>query len=288
MRHPFEHPLVRGLVGGLGAALDALVDDEIEDLVRRLPMHTNPWGYDGWGTSKAAARRSLALVRFFYRRYFRVETEGIEHIPEGRVLLIGNHSGQLPIDGVLVAAALVLDREPPRHVHAMIERFFAGVPFVNVFMMRMGQQIGLPQHCERLLERDDAAVLVFPEGVKGSGKVVWKRYRLMGFGQGFMRLAMRTNTPIVPFGFVGGEEMAFSFSRMRPLAKLFGLPYLPLSPTVALPLPVRCHLTFGAPLHFEGTGNEEDEAILENVARVEDAVSELIARGRQRRGRRLL
>lgn len=264
--------------------LDGLVDDEIRARVAAMDIHAGEHGYDGWGGSTRTATRALAIARWFYRHYFRVETSGLEHVPAGRCLLIGNHSGQLPTDGLLIGAALALDADPPRYVHAMIERFFAGVPFLNVFMSRVGQQIGLPQHCERLLTRDDAAVLVFPEGQRGSGKVVWNRYRLMGFGQGFLRLAMRTGTPIVPFGFVGGEEMNVSFSRMEPLAKLVGAPYLPLSPTVLpLPLPAKCVLTFGAPMRFEGSGNEDDETVTAHVREVECEVERLIAEGRAQR-----
>ncbi|MBX3247054.1 MAG: acyltransferase family protein [Myxococcales bacterium] len=268
------------------AELTAPTDPELRALGEQLFDETNEWGYDAWGASKHAATRSLGFVRWLYRTYFRVDARGLEHVPDGRVLIIGNHSGQLPLDGLIVASAVAFDRDPPRHVHAMIERFFASLPFLSVYMQRVGQQIGLPQHCERLLVNEDAAVLVFPEGVKGSGKLLWERYQLMGFGQGFMRLAMRTKSPIVPFGFVGGEEMAFSFSRLRPLARAMGLPYLPLSPTLALPLPVRCFLTFGPPLVFEGTGNEVDEVVNANVREVESAVANLIAEGRQRRGRR--
>jgi len=276
-------PSYRSVLRAIERRLDAWVDAEVASIVDRLDLDMNALGYDGWGVSRRATQRTLAAVRWLYRSSFRVQTVGMEHVPDGRVLLIGNHSGQLPLDGVIVGASLALDRDPPRFAHAMIERFFAGVPFVNVFMARVGQQIGLPQHCERLLTHEEAAVLVFPEGIRGSGKVVWDRYRLMGFGSGFMRLAMQTRTPIVPFGFVGGEEMAFSFSRMKPLARVLGLPYLPLSPTLGLPLPVRCHLTFGAPLFFDGDWSERDEVVRANVDVVEAAITELLREGRQRR-----
>ncbi|MCB9580361.1 MAG: acyltransferase family protein [Polyangiaceae bacterium] len=249
-------------------------------------IETNEYGYDRWGASPRAAARTLALVRVLYRHYFRVEAHGLDHVPSGRVLLIGNHSAQLAYDGMLIAASFVLDAEPPRFVRAMIERFFANPPFVNVMMARMGQLIGIPQNCKRLLSEDEAAVLVFPEGERGGGKVFKNRYKLMGFGHGFMRLALETQTPIVPFGFIGGEEMCPSFSRMEPLARLLGMPYAPLTPTLLpLPLPAKVHIWFGEPLHFEGTGTEEDDVVAGYVAQVEDAVRTLIDRGLgQRKG----
>jgi 1-acyl-sn-glycerol-3-phosphate acyltransferase len=144
----------------------------------------------------------------------------------------------------------------------------------------MGQLIGLPSHARRLLTEEEAAVLVFPEGERGGGKVWKDRYRIMGFGQGFLRLALETKTPIVPIGFVGGEEMCPSLSRMEPLARLLGLPYIPLTPTILpLPLPVKVLINFGEPLRFEGTGNEEDDVIRPMVARVEHEVKALIDEG---------
>jgi 1-acyl-sn-glycerol-3-phosphate acyltransferase len=270
----------------LGAALDAMVDDEIRQRVARLDIHANEYGYDRWGASPRDARRILVLMRFFLRRYFRTEVSGLEHVPEGRCLLIGNHSGQLAYDGMVVAAALALEAEPPRFARAMIERFFVQVPFVGTLMTRMGQLTGLPENAERLLVEEEAAVLVFPEGARGGGKVWRDRYKLMGFGQGFLRLALRTDTPIVPFGFVGGEEMVPSFSQMKPLARLLKTPYVPLTPTIVpLPLPTKVHLLFGEPMRFEGTGDEDDDLIVPMVRRVEEQVASLIGRGlSERRG----
>ncbi len=262
------------------ALLDRFVDDELSERVERAGLGVNEYGYDRWGASTAAARRALSLLKVLYQRYFRVETRGLEKVPEGRVLLISNHSAQLAYDGMLIAGAMLMEAEPPRFVRTMIERFFAEPPFVNLFMTRMGQLIGLPSHARRLLTEEEAAVLVFPEGERGGGKVWKDRYKIMGFGQGFLRLALETETPIVPIGFVGGEEMCPSLSRMEPLAKLFGVPYIPLTPTILpLPLPVKVLINFGEPIRFEGTGNEEDEVIRPMVERVEREVKALIDEG---------
>ncbi|MCC6875949.1 MAG: acyltransferase family protein [Sandaracinaceae bacterium] len=264
--------------------LDGWVDDELRARHARIDMRANAYGFDRWGASKNDQLRSLAVLRFFYRTYFRVETQGLEHIPPGRVLLIGNHSGQLAYDGMLIGAALFLEAEPPRLARAMIERFFIQTPLVGSFMTRMGQLTGVQENAERLLTEEEAAVLVFPEGQRGGGRVWKDRYKIMGFSQGFLRLAKRTSTPVVPFGFVGGEEMCPSLSRMGPIAKLLGTPYVPLVPWgLPLPAPVKVHITFGEPMRFEGTGDEEDEVIEDEVHRVEQAVASLIARGLERR-----
>lgn len=265
--------------------IERFADEEINTRVAEMDINTGALGYDGWGGSREAVRKTLTFARFLYRYYFRVDAAGLENVPEGRCLLIGNHAGQLPLDGLIVAAALALDGNPPRYVHAMIERFFAYVPFVNIGLTRVGQQIGIPQHAERLLTRENAAVLVFPEGQRGSGRVIWDRYKLLRFGQGFLRLALKTNTPIVPFGFVGSEEMQFSFARNEGLARILGVPYLPATPT-PFPLPVKCMLRIGEPLYFEGTGNEEDLVINGMVDEVKASIAKLIDDGRKaRRGR---
>lgn len=263
---------------------DRLVDSELRQRADRMGLRVNAFGYDRWGARPEVALRVLALVRWLYRHYFRVEATGLERLPSGRVLLVGNHSSQLAYDGMLVAAALALEAEPPRFTRAMIERFFAHLPVASILMTRSGQLTGIPANAERLLREEQATLLVFPEGARGGGKVWRDRYKLMGFGRGFMRLALATDTPIVPFGFIGGEEMCPSLSRLEPLAKLVGAPYLPLMPTAALPLPAKVSIHFGEPLRFSGRGDEDDERLGDCVGRVEGAVSGLIELGlRQRR-----
>jgi 1-acyl-sn-glycerol-3-phosphate acyltransferase len=266
------------------SVLDRFVSEDLAERIERLAPQVNEYGYDRWGASPAATKRALVFVRWLYENYFRVEVEGIERVPRDRVLLVGNHSAQLAYDGMLVCAAFILEAEPPRFVRAMIERFFANPPFVNVLMARTGQLIGVPENCERLLAEEDAAVLVFPEGERGGGKVWKDRYKVMGFGRGFLRLALRTRSPIVPFAFIGGEEMCPSFSRMKPIARLLGVPYAPLTPTILpLPLPAKVHILFGEPMRFEGRGDEDDEAISPLVTQVEAAVADLIQKGLAKR-----
>ncbi len=270
----------RRLLRLVTGSLDRLVDDELRERHARLDLHLNAYGYDRWGASRDDQLRMLALARFFHRSYFRVEAQGLEHVPSGRVLLVGNHSGQLAYDGMLVATTLFFDAEPPRFVRAMIERFFIQTPMVGNFMTRMGQLTGVQENAERLLAEEEAAVLVFPEGQRGGGRVWADRYRIMGFSQGFVRLAKRTKTPVVPFAFIGGEEMCPSLSRAEPLAKLMGTPYMPIVPWgLPLPAPVKVRVLFGAPMRFEGSGDEEDDVILPEVRQVEHTVGELIQRG---------
>ena len=263
--------------------LPKLVDPEVEARVEAALSNLGPCGTDPWGASLSTTKKVLGVMSILYKHYFRVETRGLENVPDGRVVVVGNHSSQLAYDGAIVASSFALECNPPRFLRAMIERFFITAPIVGVMMTRTGQLTGLPQHARQLLEHD-YPVLVFPEGHRGGGKVWRDRYKVMGFGRGFMRLALETGAPILPFGFVGGEEMCASFSRMEPLARLFGTPYFPITPTILpIPLPTKVHITFGEPLHFKGTGHEPDEVIAPMVHKVEDAVGRLIREGLDRR-----
>lgn len=261
-----------------------LVDPEIEERVGQLRLPFNRYGLDKYGISREHLVRFYTALGWFYEHYFRVRTAGIEHVPdEGRALLIGNHSGGLPVDAGMVITSLLLDHEPPRHCHAMVEYFVARWPFVANFYNRVGQFTGLPEHARRFLE-DDRVVVAFPEGARGVGKLYRDRYTLVRFGTGFMRLAMSTNTPIVPFAFIGGEEAIATMFHLKRLAKLVGAPYIPVPPQIVpLPLPVRCAIHYGAPMVFEGDGNESDQVINDNVEQVKHAIRTLIAEGLEAR-----
>jgi 1-acyl-sn-glycerol-3-phosphate acyltransferase len=259
--------------------IDRRIPAELSALVDSVSQGVNVLGYDKWGFSPAVAKRTLLLAEWFYRHYFRVEVHGIERVPPGRGLLIGNHSSQLAYDGMMMATAMLLDAKPPRAVKAMIEKVFQKLPIVNVLMTRAGQVTGLPENCERLLEEDNL-LMVFPEGARGSGKVWKDRYKLVDFGTGFMRLALKMRAPITPFAFVGGEEACPAFVDIKPLARLFGLPYFPITPMIVpLPLPARCSIWFGEPMFFEGTGNEEDAEVEAKVDLVKKRIRELIDEG---------
>ena len=271
------------MLGELIRALRGYVDPSIDERIEYVGRGLNEYGYDKWGFSPADVRKTIGVYAWLYNHYFRVKVHDIDRVPAGRGLLIGNHSSQLAYDGMMVACSMLLEADPPRAVRTMIEKFFQHQPFVNVMMARSGQLTGLPQNCVRLLE-DDHLIMVFPEGARGGGKTIWERYQLQRFGQGFLRLALQTGSPIIPFGFIGGEEACPSLVDVKPLARLMGMPYVPITPTILpLPLPAKCSIYFGEPLVFEGTGNEEDSEIIEKVDVVKQSIAALIARGRAER-----
>jgi 1-acyl-sn-glycerol-3-phosphate acyltransferase len=258
-----------------------VVDPEVEAAFEAIPNKVNELGYDAWGFNPEQAKVLFSVGKHIFN-YFHPQITGIENMPEGRVLVVPNHAGQLPCDGVVVAQAMLLRGQPPRMARAMAERFFPTVPVVNEAFSRAGVVVGDPVNCRNLL-LDDQAILVFPEGARGSGKVFKDRYKLVRFGRGFMRLALQTNTPIVPVSVVGSEESIISIYDAKGLAKLVGAPYLPISPLLPLlgplayvPMPTKFYVDFGEPLHFDGPFDDEDSEIDKKVDVVQDKVQAMI------------
>lgn len=251
--------------------------------VRCLPRdNLNEFGFDPFGYNPDFVAKVAPYVLFVYRYYFRTQVFGIEKVPKGRVILVANHSGQIPVDGMILATAMMVEPAEPRMVRSMVEKWVPTLPFVSFFMARTGQVVGTPDNCVRLLERDEC-ILVFPEGVRGISKTFSERYKLAEFGHGFMRLALQTRSPIVPVAIIGGEEQAPSFYNAKAIARLFGTPAFPITP-VFFPLPVKYRLYFGEPMWFKGEPDEEDEKIERKVRSVRSTLQALIHRGlRERR-----
>ncbi len=265
------------IVQAIDKWIDSKIPQEYEDQLKFLRETCNSWGYNEWGYSVDWLKKQLVINNWLYKKYFRVETTGLENLPEGRFMLIGNHSSQMAYDGLLIGTSLFIEAKPPRFLHALVGTFFASSPFYAEFMPRMGQISGTVENCTKLLE-EDRCVLVFPEGEAGGGKTIFNSYKLMKFGHGFMKLALETKTPIVPFGFIGGEEMVPSFSRMEPIGKLVGMPYFPLSPTGVFPLPTKCYINFGKPHYFDDDPLD-DTRVANNVDKVKTEVEKLISKG---------
>ena len=263
-----------------------LVDQEVFERVKRLEIPFNRYGLDPYGISQEHLAEFISLLTWFYRHYFHVRTYGVENIPErGRAMLVGNHSGGIPVDGGMVLASAFLEMDPPRLAQGMVDKFANKWPLFSTWFSRIGQFTGLPEHAIRMME-DDRLLMVFPEGADGTGKLYKDRYKLVEFGTGFMRLALQTKTPIVPFAFIGGEEALPAVIHLKRVAKLIGAPYIPIPPyLLPIPLPVRCQVHYGEPMYFEGDGSEADETIEHYVRQVKDRIRELIKHGREvRRG----
>ena len=285
---------MRAAIADLAGALVPLsarrLQQRVADRLQRIPNRLNEFGFDPYGLSPEWLRRLSLPAVLLYERYFRCHTVGIEHVPPGRVLVVANHAGQLPFDGMMLATALLLEAEPPRIARGMGEYWIPSIPGFSVLAARGGALVGTPENCTMLLQNEEC-VAVFPEGVRGMNKLYRDRYKLQRFGLGFMRLALETDTPIVPVGIVGSEEQQPGLANWAGLGKLLGMPAFPITPTFPwlgplglLPMPVRYHLYFGEPMRFEGNPDEEDAAIEKRVDEVRVAIESLLERGLRERG----
>ena len=258
-----------------------MADDDIAARVERLELGFDARGLDPYGISKWHLTIAFRALAFLYRRYFNVTCTGTSSVPlRGRAMLVGNHSGGIALDAAMVIASCLLELEPPRLAQGMAEKFINRFPFASVWASRCGQFTGIPEHAQRLLE-DDRLLLVFPEGARGTAKLWKERWSLVDFGTGFVRLALRTRSPIVPFAFIGGGDAVPTITNLYRIGKLFGVPYVPVTPWIApLPRPVKLSIHYGVPLVFNGSGSEDDDVVRGYVEQVKARIAALIEQGK--------
>lgn len=264
---------------------------ELMKRVDQAAHHLNSAGFDPWGLDPGTIKRALVPVVWLYRNYFRVQVSGAENIPSGRGLVIGNHSGQVPIDAMMVTASLLVEPEQPRLARGMVDRWVPSLPFVGTFFSRCGQVIGDPQNCHDLLDNDEL-VMVFPEGTRGIGKTIFQAYQLQEFGTGFIRLALQTKSPVIPTAVIGCEEIYPAIANIKPLAKLFRAPNFPitpffplLGPVGALPLPLPIHIRYGKPIFLDDDPDVAEATVVAYSRRVKEAIRREILQGLAQRRR---
>lgn len=264
--------------------MDLPIHPEVRERLDRLELPFNAYGVDPYGVSKRALGLFMSAVRPFYRTYFSCDAYGLDNVPKrGRAMLVGNHSGGTALDGLMVIASCFFELEPPRIAQGMAEKFLNRLPFASQISSRLGHLTGLPEHAERLLA-DERLLMVFPEGARGTAKLYKERYSLVHFGSGFVRLAMKMKTPIVPFAFLGGGEAIPTVANAYRLGRVLGVPYIPITPwLVPAPLPAKLEIHYSEPMTFEGTGSEDDEVVFGHVERVKSRIGSLIEAGRRHR-----
>ena len=255
----------------------------------KLAMRGRSEEVDDFGFDPIYDAKLKPVLDFLYGTYFRVETVGIENVPAaGRCLLVANHSGTLPLDGVMIKAAVKRGHSAPRDVRWLTEDFIYHFPYLGSAMNRLGAVRACQENAERLLDKEQL-VAVFPEGVKGIGKLFAERYRLQRFGRGgFIKLCLRTGTPIVPVAVVGAEETSPLLFKIEHLSKALGVPYIPVTPTFPilgplglLPAPTKWRILFGEPLDLSPYGPEaaDDEILVGKLAeRVRAAIQGMLDR----------
>ena len=305
---------------GASEPVGVSADDDIAAVVRQIDAHRSGADGDRPAEPNGLARRVAAVAEFLRRRvtgdytidefgfdphlndaivmpllrtlfkgWFRVGVSGIENLPNtGAALVVANHAGVLPIDG-LMASVAVHDKHP---THRPLRLLAANIVFDNPVLgsaaRKAGHTMACPADAQRLLSKGELTA-VFPEGYKGLGKCFKDRYKLQRFGRGgFVSAALRTRAPIIPCSIVGSEEIYPMVGDLSLLARLLGLPYFPITPLFPLtgpvgliPLPSKWHIEFGTPIstaEFDDTAPEDPMVTFEMTDRVRETIQHTLYR----------
>ncbi len=270
------------------------VGPERMNLIEAFEFRDMGFGYDRFGFELESGILAFLLLRPVYKKYFRVESEGHEHIPgEGRCIVAPNHSGLLPFDGAMIAIDILEKCASPRIMRAVIDNYTSRLPFVGTAMNRIGQVLGLRRNFEELL-RAEEMVAVFPEGAKGPTKLYRHRYRLRSFNMGFIELSLIHRSPIVPVAVVGAEEQTPVLYNAKSLARGLGIPAVPVTPTFPLlgplgllPYPTKYHIRYHEPLRYyeeHGPDAARNPELVRSLAEeVREIVQEMVNEGLENR-----
>lgn len=269
---------------GMWTMLKFTGEYQVDVLKRRMK---GDYETDEWGMDQEVIDAIRPLLEFMFNKYWRVEMFGLENIPDdGRTLLVSNHSGQLPMDGAMIGMGVLQHHSASRMMRALYANWFPTLPFVSDLLTKTGQVMANDENAERLLSQDHL-VAVFPEGYKGVGKLYKDRYHLARFGRGgFVRVALKTKSPMIPVSVVGAEETYISLYKSQTMAKLIGFPYFPISPTFPLlgplgliPLPTKWYIDIGEPIHTDQypDGSENNLMLISQLTdQVRDTVQKMI------------
>lgn len=231
---------------------------------------------DPFGLDPVIAEMAWHILNGLYYDYFRVEVEGIEHVPiDGGAVIVANHGGvALPYDGAMLSLSVMNEAEIPRRVRVIGTEIFNMLPFVSHLYRKVGAAYAARDDARELLRRGHL-LGVFPEGERGVMKPVWEAYRVGRLGRGgFADLAEEANVPIVPAAIVGSEEVHPAVFVSKRLAQLVRLVFpeqrieeiaVALNP---IPLPIRWHIRFLPPVMPSGPDRTLDA--LEKLERAED------------------
>ncbi len=251
---------------------------------------------DEWGFDEEFLDAAYPFFEFLYERYWRVEAVGVNNVPaHGRALLVSNHAGIVPWDATMIGAAIVKEHPLPRIPRFMVLNWAFQLPYLSFFIRRVGGTVASPYNAQRLLSQDHL-VAVFPEGVKGAGKLFKDRYRLQRFGRGgFVEIALRAGSPIVPVAVIGSEEIHPMIGNIPTLGRLIGSPYFPITPTFPwlglfglIPLPSRWRIEFCEPIDLSDYGPDacdDPNLVFELSQAIRETIQDKIYEGLVDRGR---
>lgn len=259
---------------------DAKVASGLSFLRKRL---TGQYQVDDFGFDSQLTEHVFhPLLRQLYKTWFRTEVTGVENVPgETGALIVGNHSGTIALDALMLCLAVHDEHPAHRYLRLLAADFVFRLPLVSELARKSGATLACNPDVDRLLH-EGHLVGVFPEGFKGVGKHYSQRYKLQRFGRaGFVSVALRNQAPIIPAAIVGAEETYPMLGNIKPLARLIGAPYFPVTPTFPwlgplglVPLPSKWLIRFGTPIDTTPWADQADDpAVVFNLA---DQVRETI------------
>jgi 1-acyl-sn-glycerol-3-phosphate acyltransferase len=258
----------------------------------RIPLGDDPEDprlsdVDEWGRSERTRALARAIYEPVYSKWFRTEWQGLEKIPrQGGALLVANHAGAIPSDAPVIMHGI--EKELERPVYGLADYFFRSVPVVGTLWARSGGVSARPANAYRLLREQNQLALVFPEGTKGPSKSFTDRYQLRRFGRGgFVEIAMRAGVPVIPIAVVGSEEAMPVLFRLPSLAKVLGVPYVPITANlfafgplgVVAPFPAKFKLHVLDPVRFDVPADQErysKSRIMEESESIRTALQEAV------------
>ena len=283
-------------LGALAEALGGLPGDAQDGIERAMRRFAGDYTEDEWGFDEEFADALFPFLEFMYERWWRVQVEGTVNVPShDRALMVSNHAGIVPWDGIMMGTAILKEHPLPRYPRFLVLNWAFTLPYISFTLRKVGAVVASPYNAIRLLEQGEL-VGVFPEGVKGAGKDWGDRYRLQRFGRGgFVEIALRTRSPIIPVAVVGSEEIHPKIGESALLARATGAPYFPITPTFPLlgplglvPLPSKWRIEFCEPIPTDEYGPEAAEdrgLVFELSEQVREVIQEKLYEGLVKRGR---
>lgn len=254
------------------------IEQVFKILEEKYQDYQDPWGFD-----LQTCKDALLYLWPIYRKYFKVRVFGQENLDEKSYMVVSNHTGQVPIDGILVTMAFIFDVDHPRVLRGMVERFLAGLPFLGSITAKTGSILGDRANALYLLENNES-LLVFPEGVRGISKDTSNYYKLQGFSKGFFRIALQAQKDILPVAVVGAEEMFPFVFQAKSLAKFLHTPSLPLSTNYfPLPSPIDIYIGKPYPIPDDISSEASDKEINQHIISIENRIRRMIALGLKNR-----
>lgn len=247
-------------------------------LRERYKNYKDPWGFN-LDTCEKAMRKLVPL----YRMYFRVRVFGMENIINKPYIVTSNHTGQIPIDGMLIGLAFLLESKEPRLIRPMVERFVPLLPFFGDLTSQLGAILGDRQNCEYAIDHGES-ILVFPEGVRGIAKNTPDFYKIRPFSLGFYRIALEKKTPILPVCVVGAEEMFPFVFHLKKIARMFKVPAFPITANlVPLPSPIDIYIGKEIPIPEHLSHESSDKDLKENIYQIEHTIKKMLVHGLKHR-----